>query len=98
MAKKQPWELELEAKEIERVKNVYALQTTLSEKQLAALLDVVNIIREFDCDYCEGYELYDASIPCRLVKAKDRLQKEFCMTGGDGWNRAKWLEGDNDAD
>ena len=33
MAKKEPWELERETKEVERVKNVYALQTALSEKQ-----------------------------------------------------------------
>jgi hypothetical protein len=98
MAKKEPWELEREAKEVERVKNVYALQTTLSEKQLEALLDVVNIIREFDCDYCEGYELYDASIPRRLVESKERVYKEFFMTDGHGWHTAKWFKGDNDAD
>ena len=97
MAKKEPWELEREAKEVERVKNVYALQTTLSEKQLAALLDAVNILREFDCDYCEGYELFDASIPRRMIEIKERMQKEFFMTGGDGWHSAKWLNGDNDA-
>ena len=98
MAKKQPWELEREAAEVERIKNVYALQTALSEKQLAALLDAVNILREFDCDYCEGYELFDASIPRRMVEIKERVHKEFFMTGGHGWHKATWLEGDNDAD
>ena len=98
MAKKEPWELEREAKEVERVKNVYALQTALSEKQLAALLDAVNILREFDCDYCEGYELFDASIPRRMIEIKERMQKEFFMIGGDGWHRAKWLDGDNNED
>ena len=98
MAKKEPWELERETKEVERIKNVYALQTALSEKQLAALLDAVNILREFDCDYCEGYELFDASIPRRMIEIKERMQKEFFMTGGDGWHRAKWLDGDNNED
>jgi hypothetical protein len=98
MAKKQPWELEREAAEIERIKNVYALQTTLSEKQQTALLDAVNILREFDCDYCEGYELFDASIPRRMIEIKERVQKEFFMTGGDGWHKATWFKDDSDAD
>ena len=83
-------------KERERVKNVEALSKKLSAKQMDALLEAVNILREFDCDYCEGYELFDASIPRRMVEIKERVHKEFFMTGGHGWNSAKWLEDDSD--
>ncbi len=98
MAKKLSWELQKEAEEAVRVKNVEALSKKLSVKQMDALLEAVNILREFDCDYCEGYELFDASIPRRMIEIKERMQKEFFMTGGDGWHRAKWLNGDNNED
>ncbi len=98
MAKKLSWELQKEAEEAVRVKNVKALSKKLSVKQMDALLEAVNILREFDCDYCEGYELFDASIPRRMIEIKERMQKEFFMTGGDGWHRAKWLNGDNNED
>ena len=96
MAKKEPWVLQKEAEEAVRVKNVKALSKKLSAKQMDALLEAVNILREFDCDYCEGYELFDASIPRRMVEIKERVQKEFFMTGGHGWHSAKWLEDDSD--
>ena len=96
MAKKLPWALKKEAEEAARIKNVRALSKKLSAKQMDALLEAVNILREFDCDYCEGYELFDASIPRRMVEIKERVHKEFFMTGGHGWNSAKWLEDDSD--
>ena len=96
MAKKQPWELKKEAEEATRLKNVKALSKKLSAKQMDALLEAVNILREFDCDYCEGYELFDASIPRRMVEIKERVQKEFFMTDGHGWHTAKWFKDDSD--
>lgn len=96
MAKKEPWVLKREAEEAARIKNVKALSKKLSVKQMDALLEAVNILREFDCDYCEGYELFDATIPRRMVEIKERVQKEFFMTGGQGWHSAKWLEDDSD--
>ena len=96
MAKKLSWELQKEAEEAVRVKNVKALSKKLSAKQMDALIEAVNILREFDCDYCEGYELFDASIPRRMVEIKERVQKEVFMTGGQGWHSAKRLEDDRD--
>lgn len=96
MAKKQPWELKKEAEEATRIKNVKALSKKLSAKQMDALLEAVNILREFDCDYCEGYELFDATIPRRMVEIKERVQKEFFMTGGHGYEQAVWMEGQKD--
>ena len=51
MAKKQPWELKKEAEEAARIKNVKALSKKLSAKQMDALLEAVNSLREFDCEY-----------------------------------------------
>jgi hypothetical protein len=96
MAKKLPWELKKEAEEAARIKNVKALSKKLSAKQMDALLEAVNILREFDCDYCEGYELFDATIPRRMVEIKERVQKEFFMTGGHGYKQAVWMEGQKD--
>jgi len=93
MAKKLSWELQKEAEEAVRVKNVKALSKKLSAKQMDALLEAVNILREFDCDYCEGYELFDATIPRRMVEIKERMQKEFFMTGGHGYEQAVWMKG-----
>ena len=97
MAKKQLTPtLDRVRKERERVKNVEALSKKLSPKQMDALLEAVNILREFDCDYCEGYELFDATIPRRMIEIKDRVQKEFFMTGGYGYEQAVWMEGQKD--
>ena len=96
MAKKLSWELKKEAEEAARIKNVKALSKKLSAKQMEVLLEAVNILREFDCDYCEGYELFDATIPRRMVEIKERVQKEFFMTGGHGYEQAVWMEGQKD--
>tara|TARA_R100000654_G_scaffold73561_1_gene106531 strand:- start:9 stop:455 length:447 start_codon:yes stop_codon:yes gene_type:complete len=82
---KEPWEIARDEREAKRQTQVKALRKFLTQEQMNAALYAARVLQEFNMDYSDGYEIFDGTLPRRMLQAKEELAEAFSMTHAYGY-------------
>ena len=79
---REPWEVYRDEREAARLSRLSLMKTLLTEEQLSSALHAARVLYEFHMDYNDGFEIFDGTLPRRMIQAKEELTEAFNMAEG----------------